>query len=56
MRYERPLGAESVALTWQGQLAVVGEEYLFEEDEDGTMRLWVHNNYRVRITGGGSGM
>ncbi len=86
-RYERPLGAESMVLTWEGQLVVVGlptsnplssmtklrhmegnsfrrersdgdlgEEYLFEEEADGTMRLWVHNNYRVRHVGGGSGM
>lgn len=80
--YDRPLGAESVVLTWEGQLVVVGlptsnplssmtklrhmegntfrrersdgdlgEEYLFEEDESGRMRLWVHNNYRVRVSG-----
>jgi len=26
----------------------LGEEYLFEEDADGTMRFWVHNNPRIR--------
>ncbi len=26
----------------------LGEEYLFEESADGTMRYWVHNNPRVR--------
>ena len=81
--YQRPLGTESVVLTWQGQLVVVGlptsnpltsmsklrhiegnsfrverrdgdlgQEYLFEEHADGTMRLWVHNNYQIRTAGG----
>jgi CubicO group peptidase (beta-lactamase class C family) len=77
--YSRPLGTESVVLTWKGQLVVIGlptsdplggmtklrhveggsfrrirsdgelgEEYLFEEDADGAMRYWVHNNPRIR--------
>jgi hypothetical protein len=77
--YSRPLGTESVVLTWEGQLLVIGlptsdplgamtrlkhveggsfrrvrgdgdlgEEFLFEEDTDGTMRYWVHNNPRIR--------
>ncbi|MEJ2207187.1 MAG: serine hydrolase [Gemmatimonadota bacterium] len=77
--YSRPLGTESLVLTWEGQLVVIGlptsdplggmtrlthveggsfrrirddgdlgEEYLFEEDPDGTMRYWVHNNPRIR--------
>jgi len=79
--YSRPLGNESVVLTWEGQLVVVGlptsdpleamtkleliegntfrrirsdgdlgEEYVFEEDADGTMRYWVHNNPRTRTS------
>ena len=80
---ERPLGTESVVLTWQGQLVTFGlptsnplssmtklrhveggtfqrersdgslaEAYVFEEGDDGVMHLWVHGNYRVRVSGG----